>query len=118
MSRIKKTTPTGIYFDAAIRDSLQDVVKKMQRTEDLKTVIIKFKKSSAVFIDKHKYYHGLVSEKVSGDFVEMSFLTSSFPFFSHWILSLPDKVDIISPAELKIMVKKQAEKAWNYYCAE
>lgn len=115
VSRIQKIAPTQIHFEVKNRKSIQDFVNKMQQTEDLKSVIIIFKRSTADLIIDHKYYYGLVSEQISEKFVTMQFLVSSYAYFAKWILSLPDKVDIVSPTELKKLIRQQAETIWAHY---
>jgi len=116
ISRIQHMTPTGIYYNTERHDSLQTLIRKMIKTEDLKPATVKFKKSITASIREQKYYFGFVEEKPDADMVEMVFLTPSYQYLSNWLVTFSDQVEIVSPDELKSLLKEHAEKLYQHYC--
>ena len=75
-------------------------------------VVISVDKSVVRYINNSKMQHGFVSEKVKGNQVEMTFMTSYVEHgFSRWYIVFSDYAKIIEPESLKLQVKEILEKA-------
>lgn len=75
-------------------------------------VVISVDKSVVRYINNSKMHHGFVSEKVKGNQVEMTFMTSYLEHgFSRWYIVFSDYAKIIEPESLKLQVKEILEKA-------
>ena len=115
VDRIKETVVTESSFDPGRHDSLQNLIQKIVITEDIKPVTVRFYKDIANSIREDKYYHGFVSQKDMGSYVEMNFMTSSYDYFSNWVLTFVEKADVISPVELRLRIKDRVEKLYRHY---
>lgn len=75
-------------------------------------VVISVDKSVVRYINNSKMHHGFVSEKIKGNQVEMTFMTSYVEHgFSRWYIVFSDYAKIIEPESLKHQVKEILEKA-------
>ncbi|MDO6674434.1 YafY family protein [Tenacibaculum sp. 1_MG-2023] len=75
-------------------------------------VVISVDKSVVRYINNSKIHHGFVSEKIKGNQVEMTFMTSYVEHgFSRWYIVFSDYAKIIEPESLKLQVKAILEKA-------
>jgi predicted DNA-binding transcriptional regulator YafY len=55
-----------------------------------------------MYLDDHKHYYGFVSETISDNHIEMTFLTETPDnYMARWILMFADKTEIIEPESLK-----------------
>ena len=75
-------------------------------------VVISVDKSVVRYINNSKMHHGFVSEKIKGNQIEMTFMTSYVEQgFSRWYIVFSDYAKIIEPESLKLQVKEILEKA-------
>ncbi|MBU3914543.1 YafY family transcriptional regulator [bacterium] len=115
VNRIREMTSTGMFFNPDQHDSLQNLVRDLNTQVDLSPVTVKFKEAMVAAIADQKYYQGLVEERHVTDGVEMDFMISSIPYFSKWILTFIDEVEIVSPNALKKLLKDYAAKLYKHY---
>ena len=73
------------------------------------TIVILVDKGVLKYFGDQKFYNGFVSQKVVGDKMEMTFVTASLIGFAKFYLLFGEYADIISPAGLKELVKKNLE---------
>jgi len=85
--------------------SLKSFLSKESKEKNLQTVILLIDKHIIPYFGDQKYYNGFVSQKEVGDKVEMTFLSASLNGFARWYLLFGDNADIVSPKELKDIVK-------------
>jgi predicted DNA-binding transcriptional regulator YafY len=64
-------------------------------------VVMRVDKSVHTHLEYQKYYNGFVSEKVVGNQVEMTFLTTCLEGFARWFMMFGDQAEIISPDSLR-----------------
>lgn len=76
---------------------------------------LKMEKQMALYIHEAKYWYGYLNEKDDGQFVNMKFLNPDLNGFARWILAMTDKVDILSPPNLKNMVGEMVRKLHEKY---
>jgi predicted DNA-binding transcriptional regulator YafY len=116
LSRLKKMTPTSMYYNAERHESLQTLVQNMLKTEKLKPATVRFDPSVTDAIQEQKYYFGFVEERSVSGAIEMAFLSSSYQYLSNWLITFSDQVEIVSPESLKELLKNQAQKLHRHYC--
>lgn len=74
------------------------------------TIVIRVDKTALKYFGDQKYYNGFVSQKEAGDKIEMNFVTASMMGFAKFYLLFGEHAKIISPPELKELVKKNLEE--------
>ena len=115
VSRIQGMTPTGMYYNTERHESLQTLIQKMIKTDELKSATVRFGLSMAESIREQKYYFGFVEEKTGIDFVEMAFLTSSYQYFANWLMTFTDQIEVVAPKELILLLKRRSEMLYRQY---
>ncbi len=89
---------------------LSTFIEQTSKQKEVQKVIIRIDKSDYRYLGDQKYYMGFVSEKESGNQIELTFLSSSLTGFSLWFLYLGASADIIEPILLKELVSQQILK--------
>ncbi len=90
-----------------IHPGLQTFLSQTRTERELTEIVIHLDKEAYPFLGDQPYYHGFVSQKMIGDKIEMTFLTSSVTGFAHWFLMLGQSADIVSPPVLTEIVKQK-----------
>jgi predicted DNA-binding transcriptional regulator YafY len=88
----------------------QALREDMKASLTLQKAIIRVDKSIALYLQEHRHYHGFVSEIITTDHVEMTFLTQSIEYFARWFIMFADQAEIIEPQSLKDQVVRVFEK--------
>jgi predicted DNA-binding transcriptional regulator YafY len=104
-SSINKLHVTDEHFKQQ-HPSLKSFLTKVSKEKELQTVVLLIDKHIIPYFGDQKYYNGFVSQKDMGEKVEMTFLSASLNGFARWYMHFGDNADIISPSELKVIVKK------------
>ncbi len=116
IDRIKKLTGIEDNFKTKEHKSLQEYIDNIiENTEGMKRFKLAFKKEAVKYFEDYKYYYGFVSEEEKGDEIEMTFMGGDFEFVSHWILMYGNSIRVISPQELKELVKKHIKELTKHY---
>lgn len=83
----------------------QQIQEKTRAGFTVQKAVIRFDKSIAVYLQDRRHYFGFVSEVVTDDYVEMTFLTQSLEEgLARWYIMFADKAEIIEPQRLKDVV--------------
>lgn len=83
----------------------QQIQEKTRAGFTVQKAVIRFDKSIAVYLQDRRHYFGFVSEIVTDDYVEMTFLTQSLEEgLARWYIMFADKAEIIEPQRLKDVV--------------
>lgn len=85
--------------------SLKSFLTKETKEKKLQTVVLLIDKHIIPYFGDQKYYNGFVSQKEAGDKIEMTFLSASLNGFARWYMHFGDHAEIVSPKELKDIVK-------------
>lgn len=88
----------------------QALREDMKASLTLQKTIIRVDKSIALYLQEHRHYHGFVSEIITEDHVEMTFLTQSIEHFARWFIMFADQAEIIEPQSLRDQVVRIFEK--------
>ncbi|MFD2602722.1 helix-turn-helix transcriptional regulator [Flavobacterium suzhouense] len=89
-------------------------LKEFQQTQEairagfkVQKAVIRFDKSIAIYLQDRRHYFGFVSEVVTDDYVEMTFLSQSLEEgLARWFIMFADKGEIIEPQNLKNAVAR------------
>jgi len=103
--RITYITPTPLKFNNT-HPSLQSFLDKTGKERELIKIVIQVDKSVLKYFGEQKYYNGFVSQRETGDKMEMTFLSGSLMGFAKFFLLFGEHADIITPAELTVEVNK------------
>ena len=103
--RISYINQTGRYFEKK-HPSLQSFLAKISKEKEMFTIVIKVDKSVLRHFGDQKYYNGFVSQKETAGKMEMTFVTASLLGFAKFYLLFAEHADIISPPELKDLLKR------------
>jgi predicted DNA-binding transcriptional regulator YafY len=105
VDRIRKLSPTANSFHKE-HPSLKNFLNKITEQKEVTKVIIKIGKEHLKHFGDQKYYNGFVSQTITGNAVEMTFLTSSLEGFARWYMMFGDVATILEPPVLKKRVKE------------
>ena len=100
VDRINQVCDTGIKYKSK-HPTLKDYVAQTAKDQQLELVVMVVEKSIHGHLEHQKYYSGFVSEKHSGNKIEMTFLTASLEGFARWFMIFGDKAEIVGPDSLK-----------------
>ena len=115
VDRIVKLEKLEEQFDLHGQKPFNEFMEDLVRGTELQEVEISIERKIARFMGEQKYYQGFVSEEARGDIVYMKFLTPTLEYFSRWLLSYGNTLEIISPPSLKeIMLERIAELKDHY----
>ena len=109
IDRMKKVVLSGQAFQKkhpSLKAYLNSITKEQK---DLQTVVLQVEKENLSCLGEQKYYHGFVSEREVKGKIEMTFLCGSLEGFARWYLMISDKVEVVSPSELKLRIKEIAK---------
>ena len=103
--RISYINLTGNQFKKQ-HPSLKSFLNKISAEKEMFTILIQVDKSVLKYFGDQKFYNGFISQKEIGDKIEMTFVTASLMGFVKFYLLFGEYADIISPPELKKLVKQ------------
>lgn len=115
MSRMLAVTLDDHRFDPSGHPSIREYIDKIRHDSDLEEAVVRFDREAAKYLQEQKYLNGFVSEEILGDCVRMKFLTSDFFYFSRWLLTYTNRVQVESPPALRSAMKALAEKLSSHY---
>ena len=87
----------------------------MYESKKLQRVTVRLRKDSNYEIIKKKCILGLTREKDLGDRMEIMLLTDSLPVLGKWLLNYGQDVEILSPIELKTIMRQYATEIAQQY---
>lgn len=114
LDRILKLTNTDKLFTDK-RLSLDEYMNGYRAQNELIKIVVRFSQHVARFIKEQRLYFGFVSEEEVGEYVEMTFFTSSLFYFSKWLVSFGNQAIICEPSELHEEVLKHIEELQEHY---
>ena len=116
VDRLVKLEMIDERFDKSKHSSFKDFMQKMVEGTELYNAKITIRKDVARFVSTQKYYQGFVNESdFNSDYLEMAFLVPSLDYFSRWLTSLGDSIQVLEPDSLKELMKKRAEELTKHY---
>lgn len=85
--------------------------EQIMATHNLQKAVIRIDKSVAIYMQTQKHFYGFVSEIVTDDYIEMTFLSLSVDEgLARWFMMFADHGEVIEPQILKDNVSNLLEK--------
>lgn len=109
VDRIKNLVVTDEHYIDE-HPSLKDYIAQKANEKELYAVVIMVDKPAHPHLEHQKYYSGFISEKVVGDMMEMTFLTSSLEGFARWYMMFGENAEIVSPDSLRDRVRELSDR--------
>lgn len=116
LDRLKSLSVLDERYTGADHLSLSEYFERMTQENSLYTIELSVHESIYEQVGMSKYWFGLVEEKSMEKRHYMKFTNSDIHLFAKWVLSLEDKVDILSPPQLKHIIKEYVGQLHRYYC--
>lgn len=104
IDRIESAETTAKHYSLQ-HPSLKLYLQQLAKEKSLQKVVMVVDQETVKHLGEQKYYNGFVSEKPTGNRVEMTFLTDSLQGFARWYMMFGDTADIISPESLKERIR-------------
>ncbi len=116
--RIKNLSLTEHSFDKNARMTLQQYLShEFESDPDHPNLVkVRFSHDVARYLQEQKYHYGMVQERTEGDDVEMTFLYNNLGYFSRWLLMFGNRVTIVEPEELKVVIQTQIRELSAHHC--
>ncbi len=86
-----------------------------QANTEFKEICLRFDKSAALQIQTIKYYYGFIDEELNGSTVDMTFITNDMKYMARWLLMYADGFEIVSPDELRILMREKISALKNHF---
>ncbi|MBV8255118.1 MAG: YafY family transcriptional regulator [Chitinophaga sp.] len=117
VDRIRKVHVLSERYEKAKHVSLKDYLTQQFKHEEglLEECKILMETRVVKYINAQKYYYGLVSEKNMGDKTEMLFLQPPKGYFTRWLLTFGNSIEILGPESLKESMMQHAIELRDHY---
>ncbi len=108
VDRIESIAALEEKFNSRRHGNLKNLISRIVFATDLNPACVRFDHDVTGFIQDQKHYFGFVEERPLAHQIEMHFLTASYDYFSRWLLSFTDSVEVVSPEPLKTIMRRHA----------
>ncbi len=98
--------------------SLTEYFARMSKENSMYSIHLKIHEDILEQVGSSKYWFGLVEEKKDGEWYNMVFAHSNIQLFAKWVLSMENKVEIISPPELLDIISNEIQQLYKHYLAK
>lgn len=115
VDRIRQLTVSNGVFDRKKHGTVEKIFSKIFGSSPLQEVILRIAKNASRGLIKDKCHYGLVTEKDLGSKVEITLLVDSLKVLGRWLIQYGRDVEIISPNELKTVMKQYAGEIRDQY---
>ncbi|TAJ14661.1 YafY family transcriptional regulator [Marinilabiliaceae bacterium JC017] len=115
LDRIKALEITDIDYAERKWDA-DDYFDRLMQQEEMQLVTLRFSKSICATIAKTRFYFGFIREReVTDKTVEMDFLVNDLDYIAGWLLSLGDRVQVVQPSELSVLLCERVKTLSAHY---
>ncbi len=101
LDRITNLTTTDVSFEPRKFKTVREFFQSNLADFRLEEVTIRIPLSEVQLIQTSRYYYGYMGEETKGDFVELNFVANDLEYFSRWMLTFADVVEVVSNDALK-----------------
>ena len=115
LDRIKHLEISDETYNRKLDKAFEEYLQRERENYQYFEIELKIEKDLAVWIHEAKYWYGFISEEENGDHINMKFLNPDLNGFAKWILSMLNKVEIISPTELNSQLVEMVHKLNSNY---
>ena len=102
-------------FQPRNESPINEFLQVLWKEYDLMEAIIEIDKATAEIFQNTKYYYGFVEQTDKGNLYEMKFAVNDYDYFSGWLLTLGNKVKVVSPSILIDKVKARVKELSSLY---
>lgn len=107
IDRISQIISTPLPFKKQ-HPLLKSFLKQITQKKELHSIVVLVNKEIVKYFGEQKYYNGFISQREVKGKIEMTFLTCSVEGFARWYMMFGDNAEIVSPDNLKKVVKQIA----------
>lgn len=115
LDRIRELEVSSITYDRKLDKAFEEYLKREKEQHQYFEIELKVSKQLALWLHESKYWYGFLSEQENGDYINMKFLNPDLNGFARWILTMTDKVEILSPVKLDTMLHEMIKKLCEKY---
>ena len=115
LDRIRKLEASNSTFDRKLDNAFDAYLKREKEQFHYFEIELKVSRPLGQLLMESKYWYGFLNEEENGDFLNMKFLNPDLNSFARWILSMTEKVEILTPFELSTLLQKTVQKLHNNY---
>ena len=115
LDRIKELEVSSSTFDRKLDNAFEDYLKREKEQLQCFEIELKVSKALAQLLHESKYWYGFLSEEEDGNCLHMKFLNPDLNGFARWILSMTEKVEIVSPDKLNTLLQEMVQKLYENY---
>ncbi len=117
LDRISKLIIKGEHFEKDRKEDFQRFVKSIMQGSPLLEVKVTLDKNVRRYISTQKFYYGFVGEEEVDNALIMTFMTPNLEYFGRWMLMYGTSMSVVSPPELKGVVRKLVEDLNKHHLA-
>ncbi len=118
LDRIKELEVSNESYDRKLDKDFEEYLKREKEQHQYFEIELKVNKQLALGLHESKYWYGFLSEQENGDNINMKFLNPDLNGFARWVLTMTDKVEIVSPVKLKSMLQVLVQQLYDKYGSE
>ena len=115
IARIQQLHLAGPVQSSEDKMSLEDYFGQLSRTNSLLQATVRFDPGVALYLEDQKYVMGLVSEEITDEYAELTFLTMGLDMLARWLLMYGSAVKVQAPAKLTEILKKLSMELAEHY---
>ncbi|WP_212001557.1 YafY family protein [Chitinophaga sp. HK235] len=117
VDRIRKLSLTSSYFKKDKHPSLHQYLEQKRSNAPEKTLLVRIEvdKEMIRYMRQQLFYFGLMKEVDQGDKVELTFLMYNFEYFSRWLVTYGNTVNVLEPESLKTSIRELVTELKDHY---
>ena len=115
LDRIRELKICSTTYDRKLDKAFEEYLEREKEQHQYFEIELKVEKQLARWLQESKYWYGFLSEQETGNYINMKFLNPDLNGFARWILTMTDKVEILSPVKLHTMLHEMVQKLCTKY---
>ncbi len=115
LDRIRELKVCIETYHRKLDKDFEEYLKREKEQHQYFEIELKVNKQLALGLHESKYWYGFLSEQENGGNMNMQFLNPDLNGFARWVLTMTDKVEIISPIKLKSMLQVLIQQLFDKY---
>lgn len=115
LDRIKKLIVSNTTYNRKLDNAFEEYLKREKEQHQYFEIELIVSKQLALWLHESKYWYGFLSEQENENNIYMKFLNPDLNGFARWILTMTDKVEILSPVKLNTLLHEMVQKLCEKY---
>lgn len=115
LDRIRELKISNTTYNRKLDNAFEEYLKREKEQHQYFEIELKVNKQLALWLHESKYWYGFLNEQEIGDCISMKFLNPDLKGFARWILTMVDKVEILSPVKLDTMLHEMVKILYEKY---